>query len=96
MRENKTEKHVIRVSTGHAEADMLGQVLLWIDKRQNSNLSQRPHRVRQTKSIFRVAVKWFQTAPTACWRRLKSFMDKKDAEVPKYLKGVRKKKVNGK
>ena len=96
MRDNKTEKHVRIVSTGHAEADMLGQVLLWIDKRQNSKLSQRPHRDRQTQSIFRVVVKWFQTAPTACLRSLKAWQDKKDADVPKYLSGLRKQNRNGK
>ena len=96
MRDNKTEKHVRIVSTGHAEADMLGQVLLWIDKRQNSNLSQRPHRGRQTKSIFRVVVKWFQTAPTACLRSLKVLKGKGKEIYIRTTSCLRKLFVNGK
>ena len=94
MRDNKTEKYVRVVSTGHAEADMLGQVLLWIDKRQNSKLSQRPHRDRQTKSIFRVVVKWFQTAPTACWRNLNVLINKGKGACRRGVSRVRKLFVN--
>ena len=32
------------ITTGHVEADMLGQVYLWISERKNRGLSQRPHR----------------------------------------------------
>ena len=87
------------ITTGHVEADMLGQVYVYLAERQNRKYAQRPHRTykkRQTKSIFRVAVECIQTAPTACWRRLKAWQDKKDASVPKYLQGVRKDKLNGK
>ena len=96
MRRKQTESIVKTITTGHAEADMLGQVLLWIDKRQNRKYPQRPHRTYQRKNKLRVAVEWFQTAPSACWRRLKAWQDKKDASVPKYLHGLRKDKRNGK
>ena len=43
MRVNKTER-IVRVSTGHAEADMLGQVYMYLAERKNRGLSQRPHR----------------------------------------------------
>ena len=94
MRDNKTEKHVRIVSTGHAEGDMLGQVLLWIDKKQNSKYAQRPHRGRQTQSIFRVVSKWFQTAPTACWRSLNVLINKGKGAGRRVVGRVRKLFVN--
>jgi len=95
MRDKQTEKHVRVASTGHAEGDMLGQVLLWIDKRQNSKLSQRPHRGRQTQSIFRVVSKWFQTAPTACWRRLKGLISYSNKYGRRLASVMRRNKRNG-
>ena len=100
MSENMKEKDnkecvVVQPNTG-TEADMLGQILLWVDKRQNSKYPQRPHRTYQRKSKLSGVLKWFQTAPTACWRRLKAWQDKKDAQVPRYLSGVRRNKRNGK
>ena len=96
MRKKQQQEYVRPITTGHVEADMLGQVLLWIDKRQNRKYAQRPHRTYQRKSKLSGVLKWFQTAPTACWRRLKAWQDKKDANVPKYLHGLRKDKLNGK
>ena len=100
MRRKQTESNVRIVSTGNAEADMLGQVYLWVSERSNRLNAQRSHRKtykkRQPKSIFRVVAECIQTAPTACWRRLKAWQDKKDAQVPRYLSGVRKDKRNGK
>jgi len=43
MRKKQTER-IVRVSTGHAEADMLGQVYMYLAERKNRGLSQRPHR----------------------------------------------------
>ena len=100
MRRKQQQTHVRTITTGHVEADMLGQVYIWLAERQNRGLSQRPHRkykrVRQPESIFRKVIECIQTAPTACWRRLKAWQDKKDANVPKYLSGLRKGKRNGK
>ena len=100
MRRKQQQTHVRTITTGHVEADMLGQVYLWISERQNSKYAQRPHRtykrVRQPESIFRKVIECIQTAPTACWRRLKAWQDKRDAKVPKYLHGLRKDKRNGK
>jgi len=96
MRIKKQQEIVRPITTGHVEADMLGQVYLWISERKNRGLSQRPHRTYQRKSKFRVISEWLQTAPSACWRRLKAWQDKKDAQVPRYLSGVRKQKRNGK
>ena len=98
MRRKQQQEHVRTITTGHVEADMLGQVYIWLSERQNKGLSQRPHRTykrRQPKSIFRVVAECIQTAPTACWRRLKAWQDKKDASVPRYLSGLRRNKRNG-
>ena len=91
-------------TTGHIEGDMLGQVYLWLSERTNRVYPQRPHKTykrrKQPESkvrvFFRAAIKSIQTAPTACWRTLKAWQDKKDAQVPRYLSGVRKDKRNGK
>ena len=96
MRKNNNKGIVRTITTGHIEGDMLGQVIFWLSERQNSRYAQRPHRtykrVRQPESIFRKVIECIQTAPTACWRRLKAWQDKKDANVPKYLSGLRKNK----
>ena len=100
MRKNNNKGIVRTITTGHIEGDMLGQVIFWLSERKNSKYAQRPHRtykrVRQPESIFRKALECIQTAPTACLRSLKAWQDKKDANVPKYLSGLRKQKRNGK
>ena len=99
MRRKQQQTHVRTITTGHVEADMLGKVYLWVSERSNRLNSHRSHRKtykrRQPKSIFKVVTEWSLTAPTACWRRLKAWQDKKNARVPKYLHGLRKQKRNG-
>ena len=99
MRRKQQQTHVRTITTGHVEADMLGKVYLWVSERSNRKYPQRPHRTYKRKvppkSIFRVITEWSLTAPTACWRRLKAWQDKKNASVPKYLHGLRKQKRNG-
>ena len=110
MRKNNNKGIVRTITTGHIEADMLGQVYMYLAERKNRGLSQRPHRtykrVRQPESIFRKVIEYIQTAPTACWRSIKfankygrrlatQWTQSKD-RVPKYLSGVRKDKRNGK
>ena len=98
-------KYVRTNTTGHIEADMLGQTLIIAEEmKAKQNTPQRPHRKKMKQSIsemyirgkLKEAVKWFQTAPTACLRSLKAWQDKKDANVPKYLSGLRRNKRNGK
>ena len=105
MRKNKTMKNVRQITTGYIEADMLGQTLnIAEEMKAKQNTSQRPHRKKKYMRIselyiwmkLKEAVKWFQTAPTACLRSLKAWQDKKDANVPKYLSGLRRNKRNGK
>ena len=108
MRKNNNKGIVRTITTGHIEADMLGQVYMYLAERKNRGLSQRPHRtykrVRQPESIFRKVIEYIQTAPTACWRSIKfankygrrlatQWTQSKD-RVPKYLSGVRKDKRN--
>ena len=104
MRRNNNKGNVRTITTGHIEGDMLGQVFLWLSERQNSRYAQRPHRTykrgpspeSKVRVFFRAAIEWSQTAPTACLRSLKAWQDKKDADVPKYLSGLRRNKRNGK
>ena len=94
MRKNKQQKTVRKTTAGNVERSMLGKVYLWVSERKNSKYAQRPHKTyqrRQPKSIS----EWSLRAPTACWRRLKAWQDKKNARVPKYLHGLRKDKRNG-
>ena len=44
MRKKQQQTPVRPITTGNVEADMLGQVYLWISERKNRGLSQRPHR----------------------------------------------------
>ena len=86
---------------------MLGQVIFWLSERKNSKYAQRPHRTyKRTRKLnisesyirvwFRAAIEWSQTAPTALLRKFQAWQDKKDADVPKYLSGLRRNKRNGK
>ena len=97
MRDNTTMKHVRTTTTGYIEADMLGQTLTIAEEiRGKQNTPQRPHRNGMIKRKLKKVLKWFQTAPTACLRRLKAWENKRIESVPKYLSGVRKQKRNGK
>ena len=107
MRRNNNKGNVRTITTGHIEGDMLGQVIFWLSERKNSKYAQRPHRTykrvrklniseRYIRVWYRAAIEWSQTAPTALLRKFQAWQDKKDAQVPRYLSGVRKQKRNGK
>ena len=65
-------KHVRTTTTGYIEADMLGQTLNIAEEiRGKQNMPQRPHRNGMIKRKLKKVLKWFQTAPTACWRSIK-------------------------
>ena len=89
MRKKQQQTHVRTITTGHVEADMLGQVYIWLAERQNRGLSQRPHRtykrVRQPESIFRKVIECIQTAPTACWRSIK-YANKYGRRLARHLR----------
>ena len=80
MRKKKQQEIPVRtITTGHVEADMLGQVYLWVSERTNRFKAQRPHKTYKRKKQpeskvrgwFRAAIEWSSTAPTACLRSLK-------------------------
>ena len=71
MRKNNNKRPVRTITTGHIEGDMLGQVYLWLSERTNRVYPQRPHRTYKRKSNIRMAIEWFQTAPTACLRSIR-------------------------
>ena len=107
MRKNNNKGNVRTITTGHIEGDMLGQVYLWLSERTNRRYPQRPHRTYKKtrkytinelyiRGLFRAAIEWSQTAPTALLRKFQAWQDKKDASTPKYLSGLRRNKRNGK
>ena len=95
MRKKKQQDYVRPITTGNVEADMLGQVYLWVSERKNRLNAHRSHRKTYKRRQPKRLSEWSLTAPTACWRRLKAWQDKKNASVPKYLHGLRKQKRNG-
>ena len=95
---DKQLKQVISHTTGVAEADMLGNILIWIERtnRPNPHGFHRKRTVRMTtKSKLRVAVKKSWRALNEILRRFKSIPGKGKDDTPKYLSGLRKNKRNG-
>ena len=87
MRRNNNKDNVRPITTGHIEGDMLGQVFLWLSERQNRKYAQRPHRTYKKtrkytinelyiRGLFRAAIEWSQTAPTACLRSIRDRISK--------------------
>ncbi len=84
MRKKNNGYNVRTITTGHPEADMLGQVYLWISERKNRRIPQRPHRTYKRRPSpeskvrvwFRATIEWSSTAPTACLRSLISKIGK--------------------
>ena len=95
---DKQLKQVINHTTGNAEADMLGNILLFVE-RQNRPSPHGKHRKRtvrmSTKSKLRVAVKRSWRALNEILRKWKIIPGKGKDDTPKYLSGVRKNKRNG-
>ena len=109
MRDKQLKQIVSNHTTGVAEADMLGQVLLWVE-RQNRPYSHQLHRKQLKKYSFlsrSEVAKLIATRQTPSvfrraleWfktplRRLKALEDKAEQSRPKYLSGLRKNKRNG-
>ena len=95
---DKQLKHVISHTTGNAEADMLGNILLFVERtnRPGPHRSHRKRTVRMsTKSKLRVAVKRSWRALNEILRKWKTIPGKGKDDTPKYLSGLRKNKRNG-
>jgi len=108
MRYKQLKQVVCNHTTGHAEADMLGNVLIWVERLNRPH----PHMIhrkklkgytflsrsevaklivqRRTPSVLKRVSKWFKTS----LRNRKTIPDKGTDDTPKYLSGVRKKRVN--
>jgi len=105
MRKNDTMKYVRTTTTGHIEADMLGQTLIIAEEmKAKQNTPQRPHRGKMKQRIsemyirgkLKEAVKWSQTAPSACLRSLKVLKGKGKEIYNRVASHLRKLFVNGK
>ena len=98
MRDKQLKQIVCTTGTGNAEADMLGNILIWIERtnRPNPHGYHRKRTVKMsTKSKLRVAVKKSWKALNEILRRFKSIPGKGKDDTPKYLSGLRKNKRNG-
>ena len=111
MRKKQQQDYVRPITTGHVEADMLGQCYIWLSERPNRPYSSKYHRQQLKKYSFlsrrEVALLIATRGQPSVFRRafewfkwplrkFKALQDKKDAGVPRYLQGVRNKKRNGK
>ena len=95
---DKQLKQVINHTTGVAEVDMLGNILLFVERsnRPGPHGFHRKKTVRMsTKSKLRVAAKRTWRALNEILRRGKFIPGKGKYDTPKYLSGVRKNKRNG-
>ena len=90
-------KYVRTTTTGHIEADMLGQTLIIAEEmKAKQNTPQRPHRGNMKESKLSGVLKWSQTAPTACLRSLKVLKGKGKEIYNRVASHLRKLFVNGK
>ena len=98
MRDKQLKQVVISHHTGNAEADMLGNILLFVE-RTNRPGPHRSHRKRTVKmsikSKLRVASKRTWKALNEILRKWKTIPGKGKDDTPKYLSGLRKNKRNG-
>ena len=98
MRDKQLKQIVCNHTTGVAEADMLGNILLFVERsnRPNPHGFHRKRTVRMTtKSKLRVAVKKSWRALNEILRKWKTIPGKGKDDTPKYLSGLRKNKRNG-
>ena len=111
MRRTREEKQAIvcTPTTGCVEGDMLGQILIWVE-RQNRPYSHKLHRKQLKKYSFLsrsevASMIASRKSPSLLrraieWfktplRKLKALEDKAEQSRPKYLSGLRKNKRNG-
>ena len=97
MRDKQLKQIVCNHTTGVAEGDMLGNILLFVERinRPNPHRSHRKRTVKlSTKSKLRVVVKRTWRYSNELLRRILSIPGKGKDDTPKYLSGLRKKRVN--
>ena len=98
MRKKQLKQIVCTTGTGNAEADMLGNILIWVE-RSNRPPSHRFHRKRtvklSTKSKLRVAVKKSWRYSNELLRRILSIPGKALVMVRRGISSMRNNKRNG-
>ena len=99
MRKKKQQDYVRPITTGNVEADMLGQVYMYLAERTNRGLTQRPHRKKLKGYTFlsRSEVsKLIQSGTqTSLLRRICALPGKGYRMVRGYISSMRKNKRNG-
>ena len=98
MRDKQLKQIVCTTGTGNAEADMLGNILLFVERtnRPGPHGYHRKRTVRMPiKSKLRVASKRTWKALNEILRKWKTIPGKGKDDTPKYLSGLRKNKRNG-
>ena len=98
MRDKQLKQIVCNHTTGVAEADMLGNILLFVERtnRPNPHGNHRKRTVKMSNiSKLRVVVKKSWRYLNEILRKWKSIPGKGKDDTPKYLSGVRKQKRNG-
>jgi len=97
MRDKQLKQIVCNHTTGVAEGDMLGNILLFVERINRPN-PHRSHRGRTVKmsniSKLRVVVKKSWRYSNELLRRVCALPGKGKNDTPKYLSGMRKKRVN--
>ena len=98
MRDKQLKQIVCTTGTGNAEADMLGNILIWVE-RSNRPPSHRFHRKRtvklSTKSKLRVVVKKSWRYSNELLRRILSIPGKALVMVRRGISSMRNNKRNG-
>ena len=99
MRKKQQQDYVRPITTGHVEADMLGQCYLWLSERKNSNNAHKTHRKKtvrmSTKSKLRVAVKRSWRYLNEILRRICALPGKGYRMVRRGISSLRNNKRNG-
>ena len=97
MRNKQLKQIVCTTGTGNAEADMLGNILIWVE-RSNRPPSHRFHRKKPVRmsnmSKLRVVVKRTWRYSNELLRRLYALPGKAWSKLRGYISSLRKNRVN--
>jgi len=82
MRKKQQQVDYVRpITTGHVEADMLGQCYIWLSERENSKNAQKTHRKKlkgytflSRSEVARLSSSGQKEPQTSFWRRIKSLI----------------------
>ena len=106
MSKKKQQTPVRTITTGHVEADMLGQCYLWLSERKNSNNAHKTHRKKLKGYTFMsrsevaklIAYGGGSRSPSVlkrALRRICALPGKGYRMVQGYISSMRKNKRNG-